>query len=153
MAKPHLTQMAIASSVFQFIVKEIGCKALFITHYPLIAEDAERSFPMQMENIHMKSIQTAEMDRRLSVHFLYTLTPGISAGSFGVECARLAGLPENVLQSAAKQSTALQTVINSRIKATRSVVVISENLNCSYNEQSPQRIKAAETNDNARFFN
>jgi DNA mismatch repair protein MSH3 len=111
--------MAIASSVFQFIIQQIGCRALFITHYPLIAEDAERSFPLQIENMHMKFLQAEEMDRRLSVHFLYTLAPGIASGSFGVECARLAGLPEKVLQSAAKQSNALQVVIDKRIKTAR----------------------------------
>jgi DNA mismatch repair protein MSH3 len=111
--------MAIASSVFQFVIEQIGSKALFITHYPLIAEDAERSFPLQLENVHMKFIQAAEMDRRLSVHFLYTLTPGIASGSFGVECARMAGLPEKVLESATRQSKLLRTEINNRVRIAR----------------------------------
>ena len=111
--------MAIASSVFQYITQQTRCKALFITHYPLIAEDAERTFPTQMENLHMKFIQAPEIDRRLSVHFLYTLAPGIASGSFGVECARLAGLPEKVLESASKHSSRLQEIINDRIRITR----------------------------------
>jgi len=67
----------------------------------------------------MKFLHAEEMDRRHSVHFLYTLSPGIASGSFGVECARLAGLPETVLSSAASQSNALQSTINTRIKVTR----------------------------------
>ena len=111
--------MAIASSVLQFVIRTIGCKTLFITHYPLIAEETERQFPLQIENMHMKFIQAEEMDRRLSVHFLYALAPGVASGSFGVECARLAGIPERVLKSAAKQSNTLQVAIGKRIGTAR----------------------------------
>ena len=36
-----------------------------------------------------------------SVIFLYRLGPGVAKGSFGLHCARLAGLPDELLQRAA----------------------------------------------------
>lgn len=43
-------------------------------------------------------------DGHREVHFLYSLTKGITQNSFGVECARLAGLPESTLQVAVQRS-------------------------------------------------
>ena len=43
-------------------------------------------------------------DGHREVHFLYSLTKGITQNSFGVECARLAGLPDSTLQVAVQRS-------------------------------------------------
>ncbi len=44
-------------------------------------------------------------DGHREVHFLYSLTKGITQNSFGVECARLAGLPDRTLHVAVQRST------------------------------------------------
>ena len=44
-------------------------------------------------------------DGHREVHFLYSLTKGITPNSFGIECARLAGLPEKTLQVAVQRAT------------------------------------------------
>ena len=53
------------------------------------------------------------------VVFLYKLTPGITTESFGVECGRLAGLPEPLLQLAASKSKSLRQSVEAREKRNR----------------------------------
>lgn len=100
--------MAIASATLQHIVQNLGCKTLFITHYPLVAADLERRFPMQIKNVHMGFTEHTGIDNVTSVVFLYKLTAGIASGSFGIECARLASVPESILERAATQAQAME---------------------------------------------
>jgi DNA mismatch repair protein MSH3 len=39
-----------------------------------------------------------------------------SSESFGVECARLAGLPESILENATKRSSSMETTVTARAK-------------------------------------
>lgn len=54
--------------------------------------------------------------------FLYKLTPGITTESFGIECGRLAGLPEPLLQLAASKSKTLRQSVEAREKRNRCVM-------------------------------
>lgn len=55
------------------------------------------------------------------VTFLYQLIPGIALESFGVECGRLAGLPDNILRIASERSELCRTVTEQRTRRSRSV--------------------------------
>lgn len=61
-------------------------------------------------------------DGSRDVVFLYKLTPGITTESFGVECGRLAGLPEPLLQLAASKSKSLRQSVEAREKRNRCVI-------------------------------
>lgn len=63
------------------------------------------------------------------VLFLYKLTPGITAESFGVECGRLAGLPEHLLQLATSKSKSLRLSVEAREKRNRYVISYSPSPN------------------------
>lgn len=108
--------MAIASATLQHLVQHTQCKTLFITHYPQLAVDIERKFPEEVENVHMGYTEDTRIDGTREVTFLYHLTPGVTQESFGVECARLAGLPECVLREATARSSALRTATESRLR-------------------------------------
>ena len=58
-------------------------------------------------------------DGHREVHFLYTLNRGITQNSFGIECARLAGLPERTLQIAVQRATYSTEMEQSRLKTRR----------------------------------
>lgn len=45
--------VAIAHAVLDYVVKEIGCMLLFVTHYPLLAQFGER-YKEEVVNAHMK---------------------------------------------------------------------------------------------------
>ncbi|KAL7283069.1 hypothetical protein ACG7TL_002493 [Trametes sanguinea] len=111
--------MAIAGAVLQHLVESVKCKTLFITHYPQVATDLERMFPSDVGNMHMGFTEETRIDGSREVTFLYRLEPGLVAESFGVECARLAGLPESVLQIAASKAANMRQVIEERVRRTK----------------------------------
>ena len=111
--------MAIAGAVLQQLVTKTRCKTLFITHYPQLAVDIERKFPVDVENVHMGYTEDTRIDGSREVTFLYHLTPGVTEESFGVECARLAGLPETVLREATTKSSALRAATESKLRCNK----------------------------------
>lgn len=111
--------MAIASAVLQHLVENVKCKTLFITHYPQVATDLARRFPHAVGNMHMGFTEETRLNGRREVTFLYRLTPGLVAESFGVECARLAGLPESVLDVASEQAASMKQAIEERVRRTK----------------------------------
>ncbi|KAF5062918.1 DNA mismatch repair protein MutS [Proteiniclasticum sp. QWL-01] len=87
--------MAIAWSVTEHLMKEDGIKArtLFATHYhELIALEK------QLPGVRNYSVAVKEVGQ--SIIFLRKIIPGGADESYGVEVARLAGLPQEVIQRA-----------------------------------------------------
>ncbi|KII88995.1 hypothetical protein PLICRDRAFT_160002 [Plicaturopsis crispa FD-325 SS-3] len=111
--------MAIANAVLEHLVVHTKCKTLFITHYPLVATDLARRFPADVQNLHMGFSEDTRIDGTRDITFLYRLTAGIAAESFGVECARLAGLPEPLLAVAVQRSEALRREVEARSRRNR----------------------------------
>jgi len=111
--------MAIADAVLHHLVEEVKCKTLFITHYPLVAIDMERRFPNDVQNLHMGYMMDTRIDGRRDVTFLYRLTDGFAKESFGVECARLAGISEDILAVATDRSEYCRLSVESRSRLTR----------------------------------
>jgi DNA mismatch repair protein MSH3 len=116
-----LMQMAIADAVLHHLVEQVKCKTLFITHYPLVATELERKFPEEVQNLHMSYTMDIRVNGTRDVTFLYQLTPGIALESFGVECGRLAGLPDNILRIASERSELCRTVTEQRTRRSRLV--------------------------------
>ncbi|WWD05762.1 hypothetical protein V865_003845 [Kwoniella europaea PYCC6329] len=77
-----------------------GCNTLFVTHYPMVAEQLAREKPDQISNWHMAFDEIKLPDGSAEITFLYKLTHGLAEASFGVWCARLAGLPKSLLDTA-----------------------------------------------------
>ncbi|KAJ7940789.1 muts domain V-domain-containing protein [Mycena leptocephala] len=114
--------MAIAYAVLNQLVASTQCRTLFITHYPLVAVELEEKFPRRVQNIHVGyTTETRAIDGRRDVTFLYRLTNGIAPDSFGVECARLAGLPEPILETATKESSKMESTVAARAKRNMSL--------------------------------
>lgn len=121
--------MSIAYAVLQYLVENVKCKTLFITHYPLVAAELERKFPDCLQNLHMGFTEYERLDRTREITFLYKLTTGIASGSFGVECGRLAELPEKVLEEASKRSEEMQRQVeerNRRVKMRRALGLLQQ---------------------------
>jgi DNA mismatch repair protein MSH3 len=106
--------MAIADATLRYLVEEVKCKTLFITHYPLVATDIEKRFPDDVQNLHMGFTEEQRIDGTRDITFLYHLTPGIASGSFGVECGRLASIPESILERAAALAAIMQATVEER---------------------------------------
>jgi DNA mismatch repair protein MutS len=86
--------LAIAWAVAEHLHDVVGCRAMFATHYHELTELAE-SRASTCENW---SVSAREHDGDLV--FLHKLQRGAASRSYGVACARLAGVPEPVVARA-----------------------------------------------------
>lgn len=111
--------MAIAGAVLGYLCREIKCKTLFITHYPSVALELEARYPALVVNKHMGFIEDTRIDGRKEIRLLYRLVDGICEISFGVECARLAGLPNSILEEATLKAQKMQDLMNKRAGRSR----------------------------------
>ena len=78
--------LAIARAVLEDINRRIGARALFATHYLELTAVA-RELP-GVTNVHV-----AALEREGRVVFLYAVQPGPADRAYGIQVARLAGLP------------------------------------------------------------
>ncbi|KAF8162946.1 muts domain V-domain-containing protein [Crassisporium funariophilum] len=108
--------MAIADATLQYLVQTTQCKTLFITHYPLVASKLQKRFPDDVQNLHMGYDADFRIDGSRSITFLYQLTTGMASESFGIECGRLAKIPETILLLASERSAQMQEEVQERVR-------------------------------------
>ncbi|KIY71595.1 hypothetical protein CYLTODRAFT_345511 [Cylindrobasidium torrendii FP15055 ss-10] len=111
--------MAIAHATLQHLNDATRCKTLFITHYPSIALDLEKRYPQDVQNFHMNYATDTRVTGAKDVTFLYNLVQGLASESFGVECGRLAGLPESILERATVLSCRMREEVVGRMRKNR----------------------------------
>ena len=89
--------MSIARAVLEYAVdpKRLGAKTLFATHYHELTE-LEQAVP------GVQNFAVAVKKRGDEITFLRRIVRGAADGSFGVEVAKLAGVPEPVVRRAKK---------------------------------------------------
>ncbi|GHV05025.1 DNA mismatch repair protein MutS [Clostridia bacterium] len=87
--------MAVARAVLEHTAAKLGAKALFATHYHELTA---------LEGVlkGVRSFNVAVKKRGREIVFLRKIVPGGADDSYGVEVARLAGLPESVIDRAAE---------------------------------------------------
>lgn len=88
--------ISIAWAVAQYLATHFkkAPKTLFATHYHEL-QPLENEYPSVIKNFHM-----AVAGEKNSPVFLHTLLPGGASHSFGIAVAKLAGLPNEVIESA-----------------------------------------------------
>ncbi|WP_253738116.1 DNA mismatch repair protein MutS [Halohasta salina] len=85
--------LAIARATTEFIHDELGATTLFATHYhglTALADEREG-----VVNRHFAATREGE-----EITFLHRIAPGASSASYGIEVARMAGVPETVVDRA-----------------------------------------------------
>jgi DNA mismatch repair protein MutS len=86
--------LALASAIFQDLVDRVKCFTMFATHYHELV-------PMMEAKIGVNPVQTEiSQSKSGGITFTHRLIEGASKNSFGIEVARLAGIPSHVLQTA-----------------------------------------------------
>eukprot|EP00124_Ichthyophonus_hoferi_P006069 Ihof_evm1s1173 gene=Ihof_evmTU1s1173 len=117
--------VAIAYATAYYLINDIHCTVMFATHYPLIAQ-LEIMFPERTKNYHMSFMQNhvrdtceesvIEKDDNQLEHitFLYQMVIGTAKRSYGLNVARLAGLPEDILIRAREKSRELEDIVANR---------------------------------------
>ncbi len=85
--------LSIAWAVVEYIHAKVGAKTLFATHYHELTELANAF--AGVFNLHVSVRQSGE-----KLIFLRRVEPGNADRSYGIEVARLAGLPQSVIERA-----------------------------------------------------
>jgi len=85
--------LAIAWAVAEHLHDAIGCRAMFATHYHELTE-------LAATHAGCENWSVSAREHEGDIVFLHKLTRGAASRSYGVACARLAGLPELVLARA-----------------------------------------------------
>jgi DNA mismatch repair protein MutS len=85
--------LSLAWATVEFLHAEIGARTLFATHYHELTMLAEK-LPRVL------NLRVAVKESSSGIVFLHSIEPGAASKSYGIEVARLAGLPKAVLDRA-----------------------------------------------------
>ena len=83
--------LAIARAVSEYLLDTIGCKTFFATHYHELS---------RMEHPRLKMLCMDVLEQNGSVVFLRKVKEGVTENSYGIHVAKLAGIPQNVIDRA-----------------------------------------------------
>jgi len=99
--------LSIAWSVAEFLHDNIGCRTMFATHYHELTDLARTRSGVANYNVAVREWND-------DVIFLRKIVPGSADQSYGIQVARLAGLPDPILKRAREILTNLE---NSELNA------------------------------------
>ncbi len=85
--------MSLAQAILEYIHNHVHAKTLFSTHYHELT-DLEETLP-KLKNMH---VSATEEDG--NIIFLHKVKPGAVSKSYGINVAKLAGLPDEVIERA-----------------------------------------------------
>jgi DNA mismatch repair protein MutS len=94
--------VSLAWAITEYLHDQVGCRALFATHYHELAELAEKLPFLRNYNVLVQEWQD-------EIVFLHKIAPGSADKSYGIHVARLAGVPEEVLERAGEVLTELES--------------------------------------------
>ncbi|NXS16761.1 MSH6 protein, partial [Mystacornis crossleyi] len=89
---------AIASAVVQELAQQIRCRTLFSTHYHSLVEDYSHSGAVRLGHMACMVENENEDPSQETITFLYKFIEGACPKSYGFNAARLADIPEEVIQ-------------------------------------------------------
>ncbi|XP_058507233.1 DNA mismatch repair protein Msh6 isoform X1 [Solea solea] len=90
---------AIASAVVKELAEKICCRTLFSTHYHSLVEDYTNNPAVRLGHMACMVENECEDPSQETITFLYKFITGSCPKSYGFNAARLASLPEVVIQS------------------------------------------------------
>jgi DNA mismatch repair protein MSH6 len=99
---------SIAHAVLKYLVGAIRCRSLFSTHYHMLLDEFRDSPGVKLYHMACRANEAQD-----EVVFLYKFQPGECPQSFGLNVARMAGIPRGVLDRARQKATQFSEKLNS----------------------------------------
>lgn len=102
--------VAIAQAVLCDMVERLKSFTLFITHYQTLARMADMWPAGELKNVHMRFTEQEDNtdEEGKDITFLYEVGDGVAHRSYGLNVARLAGLPKSLIEKAGRQSKQME---------------------------------------------
>jgi DNA mismatch repair protein MutS len=94
--------LSLAWAIAAYMAQEIGAFTLFATHYFELT-----LLPEQFKTCHNMHLNATEYGDRIV--FLHKVTPGAANQSYGIQVAKLAGIPNSILQNAREKLYELES--------------------------------------------
>lgn len=104
--------ISIAKSVAEYISQKLRSKTLFATHY-------HELITMEKEQEGIRNFSVAVSKRGDELKFLHKIVPGGTDDSYGIEVAKLAGLPNKVIKRAKEELKELE--ISGKIRLSEAI--------------------------------
>lgn len=99
--------IAIAYAILDYFINK-QCLTLFITHYPSL-HTFEENYRGLVQNYHMGFIERRVTGQEWpDIVFLYTVVKGVVTNLYGLNVAKLAGIPSEIVSSAYSKSVELR---------------------------------------------
>ena len=89
--------MSLAQAILEYTNNKIGCKTLFSTHYHELTK-----LEKELKHLRNKHVSATETDNGESLIFLHKVKDGSVDKSYGINVAKLAGLPTEVITRASE---------------------------------------------------
>ena len=118
--------MSLAQAILEYIHDKVGCKTLFSTHYHELTDMEGRL--KKLKNMHVSAD-----DKDGEITFLHKVKEGSVDKSYGINVAKLAGLPDEVIKRASdvlsvyekkevKRDTKIQTTLPLNFESKENIV-------------------------------
>lgn len=133
--------ISIAKAVAEYISgKAIGCKTLFATHY-------HELISMEKEYEGIRNFSVAAVKRGDELKFLHKICEGGTDDSYGIEVAKLAGLPQKVINRAKEELKELEVMGRAKLSDTLEKTADHQFSFNAINEQNAiAKLRAADIN-------
>ena len=133
--------ISIAKAVAEYISgKAIGCKTLFATHY-------HELISMEKEYDGIRNFSVAAVKRGDELRFLHKICEGGTDDSYGIEVAKLAGLPQKVINRAKEELVELEKLGRTKLSETIEKTADHQFSFTAINEQNAiAKLRAADIN-------
>ena len=133
--------ISIAKAVAEYISgKNIGCRTLFATHY-------HELISMEKEYDGIRNFSVAAVKRGDELRFLHKICEGGTDDSYGIEVAKLAGLPQKVINRAKEELKELEVMGRRKLSDTIEKTAEHQFSFSAINEQNAiAKLRAADIN-------
>lgn len=133
--------ISIAKAVAEYISgKNIGCRTLFATHY-------HELISMEKEYEGIRNFSVAAVKRGDELRFLHKICEGGTDDSYGIEVAKLAGLPQKVINRAKEELKELEVMGRQKLTDTLEKTAEHQFSFSAINEQNAiAKLRAADIN-------
>ena len=98
--------MSLAWATTEYLINNIKCKTLFATHYNELSKLSQKFNQLELNTFRVK-------EWKGDLIFLHQLIEGVAESSYGIQVAKMAGVPEEVTLNAKQILSLLETKSNS----------------------------------------